>query len=247
MADEIRQPQPPDYSYGLYKAVPGTRGLPGFPDTFYGPRDKAYADFLARDKTRIRGTNGFYYVKDDQNRRIDGDKPLSSPPTPPTGDLLRRREHAGMALYGEQVIVKEQVDSVTREVQPDWAYLDPILVRGIVTETSFENDPDERGAIYVRRCTYDLARVLCEQEWKFQPQPGDLVNLPFLLGTLSNQVKGGYFDVEDVSRDESRFGGTGFFVAYRLTLWRSSKFEPQRKLPPRKITTEDDVQENTPT
>lgn len=246
MADEIRPPDQPNYDYGLYKKVPGTGSLPGFKDTFFGPRDKAYADFQARDMTRIRGTNVFYYVKDDQNRRIDGSKPISSPPTPDEGDTLRRRKHAGMALYGEQVIVREQIDSVSREVQPDWAYLDPILVRGVIIDTSFENDPDERGAIYVRRCTMDLARVLCEKEWKFVPQPGDVVNLPQLFGALANKVTGGYFDVEEVARDEARFGGTGFFVAFKLTLVRSSKFEPQRKLPPRKITTETEVQENTP-
>jgi hypothetical protein len=246
MADEIRQPESPNYDYGIYKKVPGTGSIPNFKDTFVGERDKKYADFLNRDKTRIRGTNCFYYVKDDQNRRIDGSQPISSPPTPDTGDVLRRRAHAGMALYGEQVIVREQVDSVTREVQPDWAYREPILVRGIVYDVSSENDADERGSIYVNRCMFDLARVLCEEEWKFRPQPGDVVNLPNLFGQASNTTKGGYFDVEDVSRSDSRFGATGFFTVYKLTLWRSSKFEPQRKLPPRKITTEDEIQENTP-
>lgn len=238
MADEIREPNQPSYSYGRFKTVPGTGAIPGFKDTFLGARDKAYVDFQARDMTRLRGTNAFYYVKDDQNRRIDGSKPLSSPPTPPEGNVLRRRSHAGMALYGEQVIVREQIDSVSREVQPDWAYLAPILVRGVVMEPSFENEPDERGSIYVKRCTFELARVLCEQEWKFEPYQGDVVHLPSLFES--------YFDVEEVSRDEHRFGATGFFAAYKLTLWRSSKFEPQRKLPPRKITTETEIQENTP-
>lgn len=246
MAEEIRPPEKVEYGYGLYKKVAGTGSLPGFKDTFVGSRDKAYADFQARDMTRIRGTNGFYYVKDDQNRRIDGSKPISSPPTPDTGDVLRRRAHAGMALYGEQVIVRDQIDSVSREVQPDWAYLDPVLVRGVVIDPSFENDSDERGSIYVKRCSFDLARVLCEQEWKFVPQPGDIVNLPKLFGASANPITGSYFDVEEVARDETRFGATGFFVVYKLTLWRSSKFEPQRKLPPRKITTESEIEENTP-
>jgi len=246
VAEEIRQPEPPDNAYGMYKSVPGASGLPGFQDTFFGPRDKAYADFQSRDMTRIRGTNGFYYVKDDQNRRIDGSKPISSPPTPDQGDVLRRRAHAGMALYGEPVIIREQIDSVTREVQPDWSYLDPIAVRGVVIDPSIENEADERGSIYVRRCTFDLARVLCEKEWKFVPQAGDVVNLPVLFGASANPITGGYFDVEEMTREESRFGGTGFFTVYRLTLWRSSKFEAQRKLPPRKITTETEVQEITP-
>jgi len=238
VADEIRQPTPQSYAYGQFKTVVGTGSIPGFKDTFLGTRDKAYVDFQARDMTRLRGTNAFYYVKDDQNRRIDGDKPLSSPPTPPEGEVFRRRAHAGMALYGEQVIVREQIDSVSREVQPDWAFLAPILVRGVVTEPAYENEADERGSIYVKRCSYELARVLCEQEWRFAPQPGDVVHLPELFDS--------YFDVEDVTRDESRFGATGFFAAYKLLLFRSSKFEPQRKLPPHKITSEAEIQENTP-
>lgn len=246
MAD-VRQPNPADYAYGMWKTMPGTGGIPGFKDTFAGSYDKSYVDHLCRNMTRLRGTNGFYYVKQDQNRRIDGDRPIDSPPTPPEGDVLRRREHAGNALYGEQVIVREQVDSVTREVQPDWAYDEPILIRGIVYEVQHENEADERGAIYVKRCSIDLARVLCEREWGFAPQPGDVVHLPKLFGESTDTKTGGYFDVEDVDRDESRFGATGFFASYKLMLWRSSKFEPQRKLPPRKITTEDDVQENTPT
>lgn len=245
MAEEIKQPEPANYAYGIYKTLPGTGGIPSLPDTFVGPRDKAYADFVARDVTRVRGTTAFYYVKLDQNRRIDGDKPLSSLPTPPEGNVLRRRAHAGMALYGEQVIVKDQIDSVSREVQPDWAYDDPVLVKGVVMDPQYENTADERGSIYVKRCNYDLARVLCDQEWKFRPQPGDVVYLPKLFGEPLNTEKGGYFDVEDVSTDEARFGATGFFVTFRLNLWRSSVYEAQRKLPPRKIATDEELQEHT--
>jgi len=237
VAEEIRQPEPPNYSYGIYKKVPGTAGIPSLPDTFVGPRDKAYSDFVARDLTRVRGTTGFYYVKLDQNRRIDGDKPISSPPPPLEGNVLRRRNHAGAALYGEQVIVKDQIDSVSREVQPDWAYDNPILVKGIVLNPTYENTPDERGAIYVKRCEIDFARVLCEEEWKFQPKHGDVIYLP--------KLHEGYFDVEEVSTDEARFGATGFFVTYHLTLWRSTVYEAQRKLPPRKIVTDEELKEHT--
>jgi hypothetical protein len=232
MAEEIRQPDPPNYGYGLYKNVPGTGGLPAFPDTFVGPYDKAYADFLARDMTRIRGVNCFYYVKEDMSLRIDGDHPLSNKPEA-IGNPLARKRHAGMALYGEQVIVGEALDSVRHKVQPDWPYKDPILVRGVPYDLEYEHEPDERGAIHIRRMRFDLARVLCEKEWDFEPQPGDVLRFTEKLH--------GYYDVERIEDYETRFGTTGNLIAYKMALHRTTRYEPQRKIAERKLTSDEEI------
>lgn len=234
MAD-VRQPKPVTYDYGIFKTLKGTSGSAGVADTFFGPRDKALVDFQARDITRLRGTNTFYYVLDDQSRRIDGDKPLGNSenggridlPESTEPDPFQRKAHAGLALYGERVKIGRRIDSVRREIQPDWPYLDPILVRGVIYESEHEEEADERGAVYIRRVSMDLARVLCDREWGFQPRPGDIVRLPRLL----NQ----YMEVREVERDEKRFGGTGFFAGYKLYLVKTSKYEPQRKLATRKL------------
>jgi hypothetical protein len=220
----------------MFKTMPGTSGTAGVHDTFFGPRDKAYVDFQARNITRVRGTNAYYYVKEDQNRRIDGDYPLSNAyeegrimkPEGADPDPFARHGHAGFALYGENVKVGRRIDSAQREVQLDWPYLDPILVRGILYELEHDQDPDERGVIYTRRASFDLARVLCDREWDFQPRVGDVVRLTKLADR--------YMDIEDVQRDEHRWGGDGFFVVYKLILVKSSKYEPQRKIAERKLS-----------
>lgn len=231
-----RQPNAPAYPYGLYKHLPGTSGTSGVGGTFMGPRDRAYVDFHARDLTRTSGKNAWYYPKEDQNRRIDGDRPLSdarpernqvTDPESTPADPFARHNHAGFALYGENARLGRRLDSVTREIIPDWPYLQPILVRGVLYEVEHSQEPDERGAIYVREGQFDLARVLCETEWDFQPRPGDVVRFDH-LGDL-------YMDVEDVSRDESRFGSTGFFAVYKCRLVKSSKYDPSRKIAERKL------------
>lgn len=240
MPPNVRQPNKVTYSYGQFKNAPGTIGAPGVPDTFFGPRNKAYADYLQRRITRLRGVNAYYYVLDDMSERVDGDRPGSDAVNRgrvdvPEGrdtheDVFARKRHAGMALYGEHVIVRQRLDSTRREIQPDWSYLDPILVRGIVDSTEHEDEADEKGAIRIRRCDFWLARVLCEREWDFQPRPGDIVRFQRLLDT--------YMDVERVEREEARMGGDGYFVAYKLMLVKTSKFEPQRKIAETKLTDE---------
>lgn len=243
MAD-IRQPDDPSYSYGQFKNVPSTSGLPSFPDTFIGPHDKAYHDFIARDRIRLRGADAFYYVKEDHPRRIDGQDgtPLSiSEQAKQAG--LARRAHAGMALYGEQVIVGERLDSVRREIQPDWAYADPILVRGLPYDVEHVYEAGDRGGTYVRGLKFDLARVSCDEEWKqLGPMPGDVIHIPALFAP---QPGNGYFDVKDVNTDQSRVGSTGFFVVYQLILTRTTRYPPERKLPPKKTTSEDDLKEKS--
>jgi len=241
---DVRQPNLVTYDYGLFKNLPGTSSTAGVHDTFFGPRDKAYVDFHCRNATRVRGTQAYFYVKEDQNRRIDGDRPLSNAPEEgrimkPEGadpDPFARHNHAGFALYGENVKVGRRLDSAQREIQLDWPYLDPILVRGLLYDMEHEQEADERGSIYVRRCTVDLARVLCEKEWDFQPRPGDILRL--------TKFADRYMDVEDVVRDEHRWGGDGWFAVYKLTLVKSSKYEPQRKIAERKLS---DPPLNTPT
>lgn len=238
---ETRPPKTPaPFAYGQYKTLPGTSPTNGVRGTFVGPRDKLYADFNARDVVRMSGTNGWYYVLDDQNRRVDGDRPISNAGerrniTTPEGtgpDPFQRNRHAGLALYGERVKLGRPLrSSVLQEVEPDWPYLEPLLVRGLITEPEHEEEPDERGVIYVRRARFHLARIMCEQEWCFQPQPGDIVRF--------EKVVDQYMDVHEVTRDESRWGTDGFFVSYILNLVKSSKYEPQRKIASRKQTTTD--------
>ena len=236
MAD-VRPSKPVSYPYGQFKNVPGTQGTAGLNDTFFSARYKVYVDYLARQLTRIKGTNAYYYVLDDQSRRVDGDRPISdnddagriNRPEGEPSPVFQRKRHAGQALYGEYAIVKRRLDSVRREVQPDWPYLDPILVRVLMGTPEHEREPDERGTIYVRRVECWIARVLCEGEWDLQPHENDIVRFPKLLDQ--------YMDVEEVSRDdEQRFGTDGFFQSYKLLLVKSSKYEPQRKIAEDKLT-----------
>lgn len=232
---DVRQPNSVIYEYGMFKNLSGTSGTAGVRDTFFGPRDKAYVDFHARNDTRVRGTNCYYYVLDDVSRRIDGDRPISDSkeggridvPEDAEPNPFQRKAHAGLALYGERVKIGRRLDSVRREVIPDWPYLDPILVRGVVYEVEHEEEADERGSIYVRRATMDIARVLCDREWDLQPRIGDIVRFPKLLDQ--------YMDVREVDRDERRWGGDGFFAIYKLYLVKTSKYEPQRKIAERKL------------
>lgn len=236
MADEIRPPKPPNYAYGQFKTVPSTTGVGSQPDTFIGPRDKAYADFKARDRIRLRGVDGFYYQKLDQPRRIDNSDgtPLKNSDAVAQSVFLRRA-HAGEALYGENAIVGPRIDSIRREITPDWAPDKPVLVRGIPFEIQHEFTATERGGRYVRQLKFDLSRASCESEWIIAPEPGDIIHIPKLFDQ--------WFDVKDVDVDETRLGSTGFFVCYRLALFRSSRYPAERKLPPSKTTSEDELTE----
>ena len=238
MAD-VRPPKKVLYPYGQFKGVPGTSGTAGPNDTFFSRRNKIYIDYHARQLTRIKGTNAFYYVLDDHSRRVDGDRPISdnddagriNRPENAESPAFQRKKHAGQALYGEYAIVKRRIDSVRREVQPDWPFLEPILVRVVLGTAEYEREPDERGTIYVRRLECWIARVLCEGEWDFQPHENDVIRFPKLLDQ--------YMDVEEVSRDdEQRFGTDGFFQSYKLRLVKTSKYEPQRKIAEAKLTEE---------
>ena len=193
------------------------RGVPHFPDTFLGPQTRAYADRIAMDRTRLRGTLAWFYERAAMTRRIDGEAPGEekeglSP--------IDRRAHAGFALYGEPVTLGPRIDSVRREVKPDWTYKEPVELRGIAYDPSDESDPDERGSIFINRLQFDIARALCESVG-ITPRRGDVVLLPKLFNS--------FYDIEEAEHDESKFGSTGFFVSYKLTLVRMSKFTPPRK------------------
>ena len=232
MADDITPARPTDYGYGQFRRLPSTTGITHHPDTFIGPRDKVYADFSTRDRIRLRGVDGFYLVKTDHPNRVDGDHPGSITDAAKE-DIRLRRDHAGLALYGEQVIVGERLDSVRREIEPDWAYANPILVRGLPYEVQNEKSAGDRGGTYVRQLKFDLSRASCDEEWSIRPQPGDVCRIPNLYD--------GYFDVKNVDEDRSRWGATGFFTVYVLDLFRSTRYEPQRKLPPKVQTTEKEL------
>lgn len=223
----------------------GTVGVPGFPDTFFGPRNKNYLDFIARQTTRIRGTNIYYYVLTTQSQRIDGHQPMSDAPEPTP---LPRRDRGGgeridetadgvAAMYGEPLVVGPRINSVKREVTPDWGYADPVAARGVVVRPSQQEFADGRGTIYQRRFRLDLARVLCDRAWKVKPEPGDVVRLPNLMGTgwSAAVLEDGYYDVEHVDTNATRFGATGFFTVYALDLIWQSKYDPTRKLQSRII------------
>lgn len=226
----------------------GTAPLSNFSDTLFGPRDKQYLDFIARQMTQLRGTNAYYYVLRSQTQRMDGDSPLADAPglTP-----FDRRGRAGgarvddaigiSALYGEPVVVGPRVDSLRREVTPTWDYADPVLVRGVCRSLQRSENPDQRGSIYIRKMTFDIARCLAEQEWRLQPQPGDVVRLPNLLGSYDrHQPDDAYYDIAEVETNWSKFGSTGFFTVYSLALVWQSKYDPSRKFPDRIKTEQPD-------
>ena len=219
----------------------GVAPLSSFQDTLFGPKDKHYLDFIARQTTQLRGTYGYYYVLRSQTQRIDGNAPLTD--APGLGPFDRKSKAGGArvdeaigisALYGEPLVIGPRVDSLRREVTPTWDYADPILVRGIIYRMQRRENPDQRGTIYIRQATYDLARVLSEEEWNIQPQPGDVVRLPNLLGSYDkHQPDDSYYDVAEVETNSTKFGSTGFFTTYSLALIWQSKYDPQRKFPDR--------------
>lgn len=192
-------------------------GVPNFPDTMFGPQTRDYVDRVAMDRTRLRGTLAHYYVKEAQVQRIDGEAPGTD-----AEDLtiFDRKAHAGFALYGEPVVLSQRIDSVRRGVTPTWTYRAPFEIRGIVAEPSESAEADERGGIFIDSFRFDIARKLAD-DLGVEPRRGDVILLPKLLDS--------FYDVEEVLRDESRFGGTGFFVVYKLQLVRNSKFTPPRK------------------
>lgn len=202
-------------------------------DVFTGPRDKNYLDLIARRMTKIRGTYAFYYRLRSQTQRTDGRTPVT---TKPGLTIFDQKAHAGgsrfptidedaaglAAAYGEPVLAGRRIDSVTREITPDWNFDSPFEVRGVIVDPERSEDPDERGSIYTKRLRFHLARVLCETEWSLEPQIGDMLRVPDLLND--------YYDVEEVVRNTSRFGGTGFFTVFVLQLARSSRHTPERKI-----------------
>lgn len=217
----------------------GQTGVPGFPDTFAGPRDKRYLDFIARQTTRLRGTNAYYYVLRSQTQRMDGNAPTTD--APGLGPFDRRGRAGGhvveealgvAALYGEPLVIGTRLDSQQRHVTQTWDYAEPVLVRGLCLHLQRSERADARGTIYIRKLQFDLARVLCNQEWDIVPQPGDVVRLPNLLGSYDpKQPDEAYYDVEAVETNASKFGATGFFTVYSLTLDHQTKYDPQRKFP----------------
>lgn len=208
-------------------------------DTFFGPRDKGYLDFLARRITKLRGSNVYYYVLTSQTEKTDDVIPVSKNRMASGNDKIR---HAGgttspllvneagiSAMYGEPVIVGERLNSVERQFTPSWEFAEPILVRGVLFDPERAEIPDQRGAIYTQRIRLALARVLCENEWKIRPRIGDMIR----IATITNppRVQDDYYDVEEVVYNDTRFGSTGFFTAFTLQLARSSRHAPDRKLP----------------
>jgi len=229
----------------------GKTGPPGFPDTLFGPRDKRYLDFIARQTTRLRGVNAYYFVLKSQTQRIDGSQPVSD--APDVGPFDQRARAGGQrvdeatgisAMYGEPVVIGPRVDSLRRETTPSWDYAEPVEVRGIVKNPQRNEQADPRGTIYIRSLRLDLSRVLCEEEWGIKPQPGDVVRVPNPLGSNfpSTVIIDGYYDVRDVDVNFSRFGGQGFFTVYTMTLSWQSKYDPTRKFPERIIRSEPEPQ-----
>jgi len=208
-------------------------------DTFFGPRDKAYLDFIARRMTKLRGTYCYYYTLLSQTERTDDITPASINRINSPLDMSR---HAGggnprdleeskgiSAMYGEPVTVGHRLSSVEREFMPDWEFSEPILVRGVLFAPERAEIPDFRGTIYSQRIRLSLARVLCESEWKIRPRIGDMVRIPDM--TNPPRAQDNYYDVEEVVINDSRFGGIGYFTAFTLQLARSTRYAPQRKIP----------------
>jgi len=208
-------------------------------DTFFGPRDKRYLDFIARRMTKLRGSNCYFYTLLSQTERTDDVVPVSKNRIATPHDSVR---HAGgttsplltdergiAAMYGEPVVVGQRLNSVEREFTPTWEFAEPVLVRGVLTDPERAEVPDHRGAIYTQRIRLSLARTLCENEWKIRPRVGDMVRIPDL--TNPPRPQDNYYDVEEVVINDTRFGATGYFTAFTLQLSRSSRHAPERKIP----------------
>lgn len=223
---------PESVPHGTGVGVPAnpafSSGVTGFDDTFFGPNDKKYIDRKTKAMSALRGIDCFYYKQKTQTQDIDGSRPLTdgSGPQPElaapslTGIPVRRRS-GNVSLYGESVIVRNRLDSVRREVIPDWNFADPFLVRALGMEPTQEEEPDEKGSIFVFSLKLHIARILLD-EAGIRPRAGDVVRLPNLLES--------FYDVKHVERDQHRFGAKGYFVAYSFDLVRNSMFHPERKL-----------------
>jgi hypothetical protein len=210
-----------------------------FRDTFFGPRDKGYLDFIARRTTKLRGSNVFYYVLLSQTEKTDDILPVTKNRMAGPLDNIRhaggttsphlRNEKGISAMYGEPVVVGHRLNSAEREFTPSWNFDEPISVRGILFDPERAEVPDQRGAIYTQRIRLSLARVLCETEWSIRPRIGDMIR----IATITNppRAQDDYYDVEEVVYNDTRFGSTGFFTAFTLQLSRSSRHAPDRKLP----------------
>ena len=223
MADPpYKKPNPPP---GYPADPPFTSGnqdtTPKFDDTFFGPNDKGYIDRKARDMSRLRGVDAYYYKMRDQTQRIDGDEgPLTDGPEVIPEQTVRRRG-GNVSLYGEPIIIRKRIDSTSREVIPDWNYAPPVKLRCLGMEPIQEEDPDDRGSIFTFKLKLHIARAIME-DVNIIPRVGDVIRLPSQLDS--------FYDVQHVDRDKHRFGATGFFIAYYFDLVRKSLFEPERKL-----------------
>lgn len=216
-----KKPTPPP---GFDGNPPFTSGnnetTPPFDDTFFGRNDKKYLDRKARDMSRLRGVDVYYFKMKDQTQRIDGTRPLTDGPEV-VPEVTTRRRGGNMSIYGEPVIVRNRIDSTSREVIPDWNYGEPVKVRALAMEPVQEEEPDDRGLIYTFKLKLHIARAILE-DVNILPRVGDVIRLPSLLNS--------FYDVEHVDRDKHRFGAAGFFIAYQFDLTRKSLFEPERKL-----------------
>jgi len=222
MADPpFKKPNPPP---GIAQDPPFTSGnhdtVPTFDDTFFGPNDKKYIDRKVKDMSRLRGVDCYYYKMKDQTQRIDGIRPLTDGPEVVPEQTPRKRA-GNMSIYSEPVIIRNRIDSTSREVIPDWSYDPPIKIRTLAMEPGQEEDPDDRGAIFTFKLKLHIGRVILEGV-NIVPRVGDVIRLPSLLNS--------FYDVLHVDRDKHRFGAAGYFVAYQFDLTRKSLFEPERKL-----------------
>lgn len=222
-------------------APPFTSGVNGaFPDTFFGPRDKAFQDRRVLEVARIRGVDCYYYKLLDSTETIDGTQPLSNPtptsatttdenftmtikvPTesiPPPQKITRRSGNVG--FYGEPVTVGNRIDSTKREVVPDWRYGEPVLLRAVGLQPEREKEADERGMVVTKKLTLHIPRALMEAAGVY-PRANDVIRLPNLLNS--------FYDVKHVDRNTHRFGGFGFYTAFKFDLIRKTIFTPERKL-----------------
>jgi hypothetical protein len=222
-------PKPIPHGSGLPLDPTFTSGVSGFDDTFFGPNDKKYLDRKARDMSSIRGVDVYYYKQKNQTQDIDGSRPLTDGPGPqpefePPNTAVRipvQGRSGNISLYGESVIVRKRLDSVRREIIPDWSYSEPTLIRALAMEPSQDEEPDERGTIFVYTLKLHIARILLD-EAGIRPRGGDVIRLPRLLES--------FYDVKHVERDQHRFGASHYFVAYSFDLIRNSMFHPERKL-----------------
>lgn len=227
--------RPPSVQPGVDQNQTFTSGVTGFDDTFFGPNDKNYLDRKVKAMSRLRGTDVYYYKLQSQTARIDGSRPLTDGPEVVPEQTDRRRT-GNVSLYGEPVIIRNRINAVKREVIPDWNYEPPVLIRALAMEPGDEEDPDERGTVFLKTVVLHIGRVLLD-EASIIPREGDVIRLP-IKPQIENDRFGGFadgrvdsfFDVKHVDRNDHRFGAFGFFAAYKMDLTRNSMFDPERKL-----------------